>query len=241
MLCTVSQLMLSSSAMAEKCVKTDFVVAIDIGHSKARPGAISARGVEEFLFNQHLSRSLVQTLISHGFTQSFLINENGEDLSLTARTKIASEKKARLLLSIHHDSVQPRYLSTWEYDGKQLPHCELFQGYSLVYSPKNETGRMSLRFTQALGAELRKRGFVPALHHAEKIKGENHTLVDRDKGIYQYDNLGILNTAKMPAILIECGVIVNQYEELSLNNELYQQAFVTSIREAIERTCERWN
>lgn len=50
--------LISFHSMAEQ----KFSVAIDIGHSKARVGAMSARGVGEFYFNRDIAQKLLITL-----------------------------------------------------------------------------------------------------------------------------------------------------------------------------------
>ena len=92
--------------------------------------------------------------------------------------------------------------------GAKLSYCDLFNGYSLFYSEKNANPRDSLTISRAIGSALQNNLFVPTLHHAEDIEGENRRLVDREKGVYQFDELIVLKTAKMPAVLLECGIIV---------------------------------
>ena len=149
------------------CQRDDFVVAIDIGHSINNPGAYSSRGVGEFYFNKNLAVLLRQELVREGLAQAFLINEDGADLSLTERATIANQKKANLFISIHHDSVQTRYLSEWSYQGVKHRYSDVFSGYSLFYSEKNREMSKSCLFANLLGIELRHNGFVPTLHHAE--------------------------------------------------------------------------
>ncbi len=221
----------------EHCNKEDFVIAIDIGHTKKRPGTLSSKGFREFCFNQNLAKLLLEDLTYRGFTQAFLINEDGADISLTDRTDIANEKRADLFISIHHDSVQPHYLSSWNYQSERHLYSDLFHGYSLFYSEKNENPESSLVFARLLGTELQNDGFTPTLHHAEKIKGENRELVDKERGIYRFDDLVVLKTAKMPAILLECGIIVNRNEETLLSKPEYQKKLVLSMTRAIEKAC----
>lgn len=237
-ICLVWVFCSSLASATEHCVKEDFVVALDIGHTKNHPGGISARGVSEFYFNKRLAQLLSEELVRQGFTQTFRINENGSDITLTERTHTAGRNNADLLLSIHHDSVQPRYLSSWIYQGKQYLYSDIFKGYSIFYSEKNEKARESFFFAQILGAELRSSGFVPTLHHAKNIAGENRDLVDKEHGIYRFDSLTVLRLAEMPAVLLECGIIVNREEELLLSNPVYQKAFVSSITRAIEQACQ---
>ena len=44
------------------CWAEDFIIAIDIGHTINTPGATSARGVPEYLFNQNIGTLLHQQL-----------------------------------------------------------------------------------------------------------------------------------------------------------------------------------
>jgi len=130
-------------------------------------------------------------------------------------------------------------LLSWIYQEKKLLYCDNFNGYSLFYSEKNPKSERSLEFASLLGSELKNNLFVPTLHHAENISGENRKLVDKAKGIYQFNDLVVLKTTKMPAVLIECGIIVNRNEEILLSNPVYQKMIVLSIRNAVEKFCER--
>ena len=77
------------------------------------------------------------------------------------------------------------------------------------------------------------RGFSPTLHHAEQIPGEGRNLVDEDFGLYEFDDLVVLKTAAMPAVLLECGVIVNRNEEASLQTPEIQHRIADAAAEAI--------
>ena len=212
------------------------VVAIDIGHSESAPGATSARGVGEFTFNRNLANLLLEELRKDGFAQAFTIDSTG--MSLEQRTESASLKKADFLISIHHDSVQPSYLSTWTYQGATHHYSDRFHGFSLFVSTKNVQPEQSLNLARDIGSKLLKAGFTPSLHHAEKIKGENRKLVDRKRGIYDFDDLIVLKTAAMPAVLLECGVIVNRQEEELLTSSAYQDKMVKAVAGGIEQACK---
>jgi hypothetical protein len=45
-----------------------------------------------------------------------------------------------------------------------------------------------------------------------------HKLVDADLGIYRYDQLIVLQEAKMPSVFLEAGSIINRDEELQMNS-----------------------
>jgi len=213
-----------------------FPVALDIGHSLSRPGAISARGRPEFAFNRELASRLRDALVAGGF-QAVLINPDGADLGLAERGRVAAAGGAQLLLSIHHDSVQPHYLSRWMVDGQTRRYSDRFRGYSVFVSRENPAPDASERFARLLGAHLLAAGFTPTLHHAEPIPGENRPLLDEATGVYRFDELGVLRRAPMPAVLLEAGVIVHREEERKLRDPAYRDRLVAAIVAAIMAFC----
>lgn len=221
------------------CWAEDFKIAIDIGHTRNSPGATSARGVPEYFFNKNIGTLLRTKLIQNKkFKGSFIINETGDDIPLSDRAVIANQRKANLLVSIHHDSVEPKDLSQWVYKGIILPHCDKFTGYSIFYSEKNGSPADSLQFAEVLGSEMLHAGFCPTLHHAERFIGGDKDLVDKTRGIYKYNNLIILKNSNIPAVLFECGIIKNRNEEIVLCNAEYQRKLVVTLYNAIKKYFE---
>ncbi|MFO1113593.1 MAG: N-acetylmuramoyl-L-alanine amidase [Rhodospirillales bacterium] len=76
------------------------LIAIDVGHSLARPGAISARGRPEFEFNRELAQVVERTLHGYGF-RTLLIGDQGDRTGLSERTAAPPAP----FLSIHHDAA----------------------------------------------------------------------------------------------------------------------------------------
>lgn len=234
-ICCLS-LLFFQTALSGDCWAKNFKIAIDIGHTPNIPGATSARGCPEYLFNKNIGGLLYQKLIQHRrFKGSFIINATGADISLAARAAIANKQRADLFISIHHDSVYPKDLSDWLYQGKILPHCDKFSGYSIFYSEKNGSPINSLVFAVILGSEMLRAGFHPTLHHAWRFTGGDKDLIDKTRGIYKYNKLVVLKGTKMPAVLFECGIIKSRSEEIKLCNPNYQQKLVTTLFKAIRK------
>ena len=179
-------------------------IALDVGHSIKQPGAYSARGVGEYYFNKAIATALLRSLQKFGQLDAFIINPHGASISLAERTRQAANKRATLFLSIHHDSVQRRYVKEWTVDGKMRLYSDNFSGFSVFVSRKNRTFAESLKFARLLAEAMIARGFSPTLHHAEKIPGEGRTLLDKNLGLYEFSDLVVLKTAAMPAVLLEC-------------------------------------
>lgn len=195
----------SAIAAAQPCS-----VAVDAGHTVGNPGASSARGIPEFQFNLALAKALKNSLLAND-CQVTMVNEDGDTGALKERAAKAGD--ARLFVSIHHDSVQPYYLETWEFEGVDRRFSDRFSGYSLFVSRDNPFPGKSLQCASAIGAALQASGYPPSYYHAEPIPGENRPFADRANGVHYYDQLVVLHTATQPAVLIEAGVIVNRESE----------------------------
>jgi len=220
------------------CPAERFVVAIDIGHTPRQPGAVSAHGVPEYAFNERLAREIEAALDAAGLERAFIVAARADDqLTLTRRTRIAAEAGAQLFLSVHHDSVRPQYLSDWEIDGQVRRYSDRFSGYSVFVSGRNPRFADSVAFGRRLAGALRERGLAPTLHHAEPIAGENRPLLDPELGLYRYDGLAVLRTARMPAALLEAGIIVNRDEERRLDDAVHRADIVDAVVAAVQATC----
>lgn len=207
-------------------------IAIDVGHSKAEPGAISARGTAEHVFNRALAGDIAVALAREN-AKVFMIGERGEMERLMDRVHAA--KNAHLLLSVHHDSVQEHFLLPWSVEGVARRYSDRYAGFSLFVSRKNRELAASLACASSIGATLRRAGFQPSLYHAEPILGESKPFADRPNGVHYYDNLVVLRHARTPAILFEAGVIVNRDEELELSSASRRQMMAAAVAAAVAR------
>jgi N-acetylmuramoyl-L-alanine amidase len=212
-------------------------VAIDIGHTPGTPGAMSATGVMEYTFNRRMARLIADDLRQQPGIAVTLINESGREISLLARGDVANSAKADLFLSVHHDSVNERYKVTRRTpDGRAFRESDRFRGYSVFFSDKNAEPAASFEFAKQLGRAMREQGMTPTAHHAEKIPGEGRDFVVPEFGVYRFNDLLVLKRARMPAALLECGVIVHPAEEQELNTPERQREIVAAVRDAVVRT-----
>jgi len=143
-----------SAAENKDCMQEKLKIAIDIGHSPNRPGAISARGVSEYSFNKIIADLLLQKLLQKGFKSAFILTDQNPEMTLSNRAKTLNQKSADLLLSIHHDSVQPHYLDQWEFEGESYHFSDRFKGFSIFFSGKNPKTEQSLQFAKFIGNEF---------------------------------------------------------------------------------------
>ncbi|MGR8940919.1 MAG: N-acetylmuramoyl-L-alanine amidase [Gammaproteobacteria bacterium] len=181
-------------------------IALDVGHSKRHPGAISASGVPEWELNRRLALDIAARLVKspHSFR---LIGADGSMDVLTERT--AAARSDMLFISLHHDAVLPEWQA----------HAERYSGFSLFVSRKNPRLEESLACARHIGDRLRMAGFQPSHYHAVPVKGENRPFADAFRGVHYYDGLAVLRTAQQPAVLIEAGVVVNPRDEINVTSK----------------------
>jgi N-acetylmuramoyl-L-alanine amidase len=232
-----------SKPSAASCNPAKFRIVLDVGHTAESEGAISARNVAEFVFNLHLAQRIVEKLKADGFTETrLLVTEGKAKPSLFRRVAAANDLGANLLLSIHHDSVPDNMLEDWEFNGKKSHFSDRFSGYSVFVSHDNPDFQTSLRFADLVGKEMKAEGLDYAKQYTLPIMGRNqHELLDKETGVYRYDQLVVLRKTNMPAVLLEAGSISNRDEEVAMGSPERQEMISSGVTEAVKEFCDpRW-
>jgi N-acetylmuramoyl-L-alanine amidase len=214
-------------------------VIVDVGHTAGKPGAKSARGADEYDFNLRLAKEVEQKLIGAGFERTvLLITTETPRSALFKRASRAGAMGADLFLSIHHDSVPDRFLEKWQYEGVMHGYSDRFPGHSIFISKDNPERARSLQFARMLGEALKARGLKYTHHYTEKFMGHRQRiLVDAEAGVYRYDQLIVLRSTKMPAVLLEAGSIINRDEEVELNTPERRTLTSEAVADAVESFC----
>lgn len=205
-------------------------VAVDVGHTLTDPGAISARGRAEFDFNRDLAELLATALHARGLSVR-PVNFDGRIASLYDRP--ANAMGADFFISIHHDSVQPELLESWEWEGKTQTYSDRHRGFSLFVSRDSPDLETSLRCASAIGARLRHLGFVPATHHADSLPGRERPYADEQNAVHFYDNLVVLYRTMLPSVLFEAGILKHREEELALRDPERQARMADAVASGI--------
>ena len=208
-------------------------VAVDVGHSIATQGAISARGVPEFEYNLALAREVAAALERAGMRPR-LIGAAGdmEDLASRPRSALGTD----LFISIHHDSIKERLLEDWDHEGAVHRFSDRVSGFSLFVSRENPRFAQSLACASAIGRALRTKGFIPSRYHADPVLGESRAFADELNGVHFFDHLAVVRHARMPALLFEAGVIVNRNEELRMREPAVKRSISDALAEGA-RQC----
>ena len=228
---------------ANRCDPAKFRIVLDVGHTAESEGAISARNVSEFVYNLRLARRIEEKLKAEGFAETrLLLTEGKARRSLVKRVDAANDLRADLLLSIHHDSVPNKFLEDWEFEGKKSRYSDRFSGYSVFVSRSNPDFNTSLSFAELIGKEMKAQGLDYAKQYSQPIMGRyQRELLNRETGVYRYDELIVLRKTRMAAVLLEAGSIINRDEELKMGSPEHRNIVSSGVAAAVKEFCEpRW-
>lgn len=200
-------------------------VVVDTGHSLFEGGSRAADGTSEFRINRAMAQAVIAELQKGGVT---VVDVHAEKDDTTLGKRVSRTQGADLFLSLHHDSIQQRYLDA----GRERE----FAGYAVFVSGLNKHVRPSLKCSITIADAMQRAGVRPSLYHAEPVKGENRPLLEAARGIHRYDNLVVLKSSQSPAVLLEVGVIVNPDELALLRDARWVQSTAVHIAAGV-RAC----
>jgi N-acetylmuramoyl-L-alanine amidase len=229
--------------VATMCDPSKFRIVLDVGHTAESEGAISARNVAEFVFNLRLAQRIEEKLKAEGFAETRLLLTKGKARpSLIKRVAAANNLQANLFLSIHHDSVPDSLLESWEFEGKKSHFSDRFSGYSVFVSRDNPDFQTSLSFAELLAKEMKAEGLDYARQYSQPIMGRHqHPLLNKETGVYSYDELVVLRKTRMAAVLLEAGSIINRDEELKMASPERRDIISSGVAAAVKSFCDaRW-
>jgi N-acetylmuramoyl-L-alanine amidase len=229
--------------VASLCDPSKFRIVLDVGHTAESEGASSARNVAEFAFNLRLAQRIEEKLKAEGFAETrLLLTEGKARSSLVRRVAAANNLHADLFLSIHHDSVPNKFLEDWEFEGKKSHFSDRFSGYSVFVSRDNPDFKTSLAFAELVAREMKAEGLQYARQYSQPIMGRyQHPLLNKETGVYSYDQLIVLRKTRMPAVLLEAGSIINRDEELRMDSPERRDIISSGVTAAVKEFCDpRW-
>ncbi len=202
-------------------------IVVDTGHSPRSTGSVASDGTPEFLINRGFTEVLVAELRKLGHK---VIDTHALDRDRTLYDRVRPTVGADLLISVHHDPVQPFLVE----EGL----AEELSGYSLFVSTKNKKLHASLRCAVHAGEAMNRVGEAPSRHHAADVPGERRPLLDDRRGIYRHDDLDILKAASSAALQLEPGVVANPYEIGKLTDRSWQARVAVEVAAEITKCVQ---
>jgi N-acetylmuramoyl-L-alanine amidase len=224
----------SSKGGSARCERSQFKIAVDVGHTAEQWGSRSARFNKEYSFNLALAGRIQKALTDAGFEQTYLIIVHGKGWhQRDARVEQANQLGVNLVISVHHDDVDEKHYSPWTYLGETRHFNDIYSGYSIIVSRDNRYPVASLGFAKVLADELLVRGMHFTTYHMEQAP---ETLIDAERGIYN-QNLDLLTKARSPAVVLEAGFIRNRSEEIALASPQRQDLIASAVLAATNQFC----
>jgi len=198
------------------------LVAVDIGHTPAEPGALSASGRTELEFNRDLALDVQAALDAAGLQIRML------DTDEKFETRLKAAEGADLIVSIHHDQVKPAFKG----------EARSFSGFAIFVARESRGAGKSLACASAVGAELKGVGFFPSRFHADEVFGEGRAYADKANGVHYTDEPGLQKSAPMPTLVIEAGVITNRDEETRLRHPVLRRRFAEAVARGVKQCLQ---
>ena len=132
-----------------------------------------------------------------------------------------------------------KLLENWEFEGKKSHFSDRFSGYSVFVSRNNPDFKTSLAFAELLAREMKAQGLDYAHQYTQPIMGHyQHPLLNKETGVYSYDELIVLRTTRMPAVLLEAGSIINRDEELKMDSAERRDIIGSAVAAAMKEFCD---
>lgn len=239
------------------------LVYIDPGHTLEFPGSIGACGTQEVWVNDAIASQLGESLRADGFRVEFsrLPNSDKSKIAphdgretpeaLKARGDKANQLGANLFVSIHHDSIDEKMLTT---DTKACPGQNIANpqvisqeflskpdiqvGFNVFFMRNPERPlktERSFNFAKMVGEEFVKLNQVPSTYHTPDYEPscQSCKIEDRNLGVMSR-TLGVLRETKMPSVLVEVTNLRIEKEEINANNPAHQAQIVQALKASIK-------
>ena len=190
-------------------------VVLDAGHGGKDSGARGRRGASEKKIALDIARRVRVRLQSCGVAVR-LTRQKDEDLSLPARTGLATQWKADLFLSIHLNSARNGAARGVE------TYVVASEGYPSTAAGRADAGACAGNCHEAAN------GLLAYYVHKGVVTQTGAT----DRGIKRA-RFELLRTASCPAALVECGFVSNSAEERRLNDSAYRDRIAEGITRGI--------
>jgi len=216
------------------------IVMIDPGHGGQDPGAIGIAGTREKFVVLDTARAIARQLAALGRYRVLMTRDSDEYIALRDRVTMAQTGHADLFVSVHADANPNRHihgasvytlsekasdrqaaeLAARENDADRVAGIDLSKHEPIVNEilydlTRRETNNLSLRFAQALVAEL----------------GRDVTLMDHT---HRSAGFVVLKAPDIPSALVELGCLSNAREERELREDGYQAKLAARVAGSID-------
>ncbi|MBL0374803.1 N-acetylmuramoyl-L-alanine amidase [Rhizobium sp. KVB221] len=224
-------------------VKPDeFIIAVDAGHGGIDAGARgTTTKVEEKTVTLSFAQALVERLNKEKGVRAFLTREDDTFVSLSERVVIARQHQARLLISLHADTLRQKdirgatvYTISDKASDKLAESLaerenlsDRIAGLEIKDEPEEITDiliDLTRRETQAFSIQL-----------AEKLVKSFEGQIELINNPLRHAGFRVLQAPDVPSILLELGFLSNPKDEKLLTDPDWQKKIADLIAQAVDR------
>lgn len=192
----------------------DIIVVLDSGHGGEDPGAIGVNGVVESDINLQFTKKLKLFLNLNGY-KTVMIREDNNDISDKSLDSIAARKKSDMYkrLEIYNSNIHNVAISIHQ----NIFPADSCKGTQVFYSRQAPSAKdLADNITESVKNNLQKDN--------QRISKETN------------NSIFLLDNAKIPAVIVECGFLSNKEEVLILCDKEYQRKFSFCILQGLMNT-----
>jgi N-acetylmuramoyl-L-alanine amidase len=207
-------------------------IAIDPGHGGDDTGVRGAGGAREKDVALAVARRLKAAIERRLGIRVLLTREDDRDLPLEARTAVANNNKADLFISLHANGSFRPALSGASIYYAAFDDATLASGASRVERVPTFSG--ALRDLELVAWDLAQSHHLDqSMVFATMLEERLRDRVPLASPVINRGPLSVLESANMPAVLIEMGFLTNGTQEQLLTTGEFQNVLVQAITEAV--------
>jgi N-acetylmuramoyl-L-alanine amidase len=210
-------------------------IAVDPGHGGEDEGVNSAGGLKEKDLVLAVSRRLKGIIEARLGIRVLLTRDDDRNVKIDDRTAMANNNKADLFVSLHADSSMRRSAS-----GASIV-CAAFDEAAQTEGESHTAERVptfggGLRDIELVPWDLAQTRHVDgSLAFANILQDQLRDHVPLAPHPLDRAPLRVLESANMPAVLVEMGFLSNEEQEKLIASDVFQATFVQAMYDAIVR------
>jgi N-acetylmuramoyl-L-alanine amidase len=207
-------------------------IAIDPGHGGTDEGVTGPGGTKEKNLTLAIARRIKAAVEARLGIRVLLTRDVDQKLPLDDRTAVANNNKVDLFISLHaNGSLRPGTAGATIYYSAFDPAAVSGPLAGVDRVPTFSGGTRDIELVAWDRAQTRHLDQSKAF--AAILEERFHDRVARASPGVDRAPLGVLESANMPAVLVEMGFLTTADQEKQLNGNEFQNAFVQAITEAI--------
>lgn len=216
-----------------------FVIVVDPGHGGVDGGAKGANGAVEKEVTLAFARELRDVLISTGKYQVSMTRDGDEFLRLDDRVRIARERGADLLVSIHADTINVKGLrGATVYTVSDKASDPEAEALAIRENLADQVAGIDMQDANTEVADIlvdliRRETHSFSIRFARTLVGELTNSIGVINNPHRFAGFKVLKAPDVPSVLVELGYLSNPKDEELLQDADWRKKAAESISKAV--------